>query len=63
MPGGVTWPQYLRVVAAAMLSMMAGAQTVHSIYRPLDDLDDLVKLEIEKRKNIGSSSASGLGQQ
>ncbi|KAF6214782.1 hypothetical protein GE061_009525 [Apolygus lucorum] len=52
MPAGVTWPQYLRVVAVAMLSMMAGAQTVHLVYKPLDDLDELVKQEIEKRKAI-----------
>ena len=43
MPAGVTWGQYLRLGTAALLSMMAGAQTVHHLYRPLDDLDDLVE--------------------
>jgi len=43
MPAGVSWGQYLRFTAAALLSMMAGSQTVHLIYRPLEGLDNLVK--------------------
>ncbi|XP_014282213.1 ubiquinol-cytochrome-c reductase complex assembly factor 6 [Halyomorpha halys] len=48
MPAGVGWGKYLTFSSAAMLAMFAGAQVVHSIYRPLDDLDKLIKLELEK---------------
>lgn len=57
MPAGVPWPAYLRFVAAASLSMMFGAQIVHNIYRPLDDLDDLVQKEIERLKEERSKKA------
>ena len=36
MPAGVSWNQYLRFVTASLLTMFAGAQTVHIFYRPLD---------------------------
>lgn len=36
MPYGYSWPAYLRFAGAAMLSMFAGAQCVHQLYRPLD---------------------------
>ncbi|KAI0218813.1 hypothetical protein LSAT2_029535, partial [Lamellibrachia satsuma] len=48
MPAGVSWGTYLRFATVAMLTMMAGSQTVHMIYRPLDDLDDLV----EQKKSV-----------
>lgn len=32
-----------------MLSMMAGSQCVHMVYKPLDDLDDLVELKLKER--------------
>lgn len=50
MPAGVSWSTYLKFVAAASISAMFGAQVVHSIYRPLEDLDDLVKKELERVK-------------
>ncbi|CAB0000039.1 unnamed protein product [Nesidiocoris tenuis] len=58
MPAGVTWGQYLRVLAASMASMMAGAQVVHMVYRPLDDLDVLVQQELEKMKRESQQSTS-----
>lgn len=45
MPAGVSWSQYLKVTTAAMLSMLAGAQVVHTIYRPLKDFDKFVEQE------------------
>jgi hypothetical protein len=36
MPAGVTWPTYLKLASAAMLSMFAGAQVVHMFYKPLE---------------------------
>ncbi|XP_017656114.1 uncharacterized protein C12orf73 homolog [Nannospalax galili] len=34
MPGGVPWPAYLKMFAASLLAMCAGAQVVHWYYRP-----------------------------
>ena len=51
MPGGVGMGEYTRFMAAAMLSMFLGSQTVHFFYRPLDDLDDyVIKAKEEKGK-------------
>lgn len=52
MPAGVSWNRYLKFFAASMVSMLAGAQTVHIIYRPLEDLDIMVKQETERLKKI-----------
>lgn len=49
MPAGVTWTKYICVTSAALLSMFTGSQVVHYFYRPLDDLDDLVQMEVERR--------------
>jgi len=42
MPAGVSWGRYIRFGIAAMMSMMAGAQCVHALYRPMDDLPELI---------------------
>ncbi|KAK7117592.1 hypothetical protein R3I94_022976 [Phoxinus phoxinus] len=34
MPAGVSWSRYIRMFAASVLSMFAGAQFVHQYYRP-----------------------------
>jgi len=34
MPAGVSWPRYLRMLGASVLSMFAGAQCVHIYYQP-----------------------------
>ncbi|XP_005374636.1 PREDICTED: uncharacterized protein C12orf73 homolog [Chinchilla lanigera] len=34
MPAGVSWPTYLKMLAASLLAMCAGAQAVHRFYRP-----------------------------
>lgn len=49
MPAGVSWGKYLTFFVAAFASMAAGAQTVHKIYSPLEDLDKYVEKELEKR--------------
>lgn len=36
MPAGVSWGQYLKVATAAMVSMLAGSQAVHVVYKPLE---------------------------
>ncbi|XP_077982406.1 ubiquinol-cytochrome c reductase complex assembly factor 6-like [Glandiceps talaboti] len=34
MPAGVPWSQYLKFLTAGLLTMMAGSQLVHVIYKP-----------------------------
>ncbi|KAM9228961.1 ubiquinol-cytochrome c reductase complex assembly factor 6 [Trichechus inunguis] len=34
MPAGVPWPTYLKMFAASLLAMCAGAEAVHRYYRP-----------------------------
>ncbi|XP_076967968.1 ubiquinol-cytochrome c reductase complex assembly factor 6 [Tamandua tetradactyla] len=34
MPAGTPWPAYLKLFAAGLLAMCAGAQAVHRCYRP-----------------------------
>lgn len=41
---------YLRFVIASGIATFAGAQTVHVLFRPLEDLDDLVEMELKKRR-------------
>lgn len=50
MPAGVPWSVYLRFTLAASLSMLAGAQTVHQFYRPLEDLDIWVEKIAQEKK-------------
>ncbi|KAL8609909.1 hypothetical protein ACOMHN_016384 [Nucella lapillus] len=56
MPAGVTWGSYLRLFTASMLTMFAGAQTVHVIYKPLDDMAEWVEREKEKKKKESETS-------
>ncbi|TEA22637.1 hypothetical protein DBR06_SOUSAS14710030, partial [Sousa chinensis] len=34
MPAGVSWTSYLKMFAASLLAMCAGAEVVHRYYRP-----------------------------
>ncbi|EHA99499.1 hypothetical protein GW7_10318 [Heterocephalus glaber] len=34
MPAGVAWRTYLKMLAASLLAMCAGAEAVHRFYRP-----------------------------
>lgn len=52
MPAGVSWPTYLKFALASGLSMIAGAQTVHQFYKPLEDLEEWVKNFEEQQKLI-----------
>ena len=53
MPAGLSWPRYLTFNAVALFTMFLGAQFVHAIYRPLDDLPELIEAA-KKAKNINS---------
>jgi len=48
MPGGVSTKTYVKFLTAALASMALGSQTVHSYYKPLADLEDLVKKAEDK---------------
>jgi len=51
MPAGVSWPTYLKFFVAAGLSMFAGSHTVHTFYRPLDDMETwFQRFEAEERR-------------
>jgi len=51
MPAGVSWPTYLKFFVAAGLSMFAGSHTVHTFYRPLDDMEVwFQRFEAEERR-------------
>lgn len=39
-----------KVVITAAVSMAAGSSVIHSFYKPLNDLEDFVQREIEKRR-------------
>lgn len=45
MPAGVDWPTYLKFTTAALLAMLAGSQTVHMFYKPLNDMEKYVAAE------------------
>jgi len=49
MPFGISWGRYLAGMAGAMISMLAGAQTVHMIYKPMQNLIDK-KAEFHKKR-------------
>lgn len=49
MPFGLSWSRYISLITLSFLSMAGGAQFVHVIYMPLDDLDDLIEEAVQKR--------------
>ena len=54
MPAGVSWKRYITFTVAAMFSMFLGSQSVHLVYRPLEDLPELIK-EAKEKENIETS--------
>ena len=61
MPAGVSWSRYIKFGTAAMFSMFLGSQAVHILYRPLDDLPELIeaakldKQDVSDGKQVGDS--------
>lgn len=49
MPYGISWTRYICLVTSAFFATAAGSQVVHLIYRPLDDLDDLIEEAFQKK--------------
>ncbi|XP_068977444.1 ubiquinol-cytochrome c reductase complex assembly factor 6 [Bombus flavifrons] len=49
MPYGISWPRFISFISLAFLTTASGSQAVHLIYRPLDDLDDLIEEAFQKR--------------
>ena len=59
MPAGVTWGEYLRVMAAALGSMFLGSQAVHLYYQPLDDMTKVInELRRVKQKQLKEKEGS-----
>ncbi len=56
MPAGVPLERYAKFTAAALLTMLAGAQLVHLTYRPLDELPELIE-QTKKQKLADGSNA------
>ncbi|KAM6214314.1 ubiquinol-cytochrome c reductase complex assembly factor 6 [Rhynchocyon petersi] len=55
MPAGVPWPTYLKMLAASLLAMCAGAEVVHRYYRP-----DLTIPEIPPKRGELKTELLGL---
>lgn len=53
----MTWPKFITFTTLGFLAMVSGAQTVHNIYRPLDDLDDLIEEAVKKRLSERQNSS------
>lgn len=53
MPAGVSWGQYMKFMASALLAMMAGSQAVHMYYKPLDDLPTYIENEQRAQRPEG----------
>jgi hypothetical protein len=49
MPAGVSLTQYVKFSIAAFITMMAGSQSVHYYYKPLEGLEKMVQEETERR--------------
>ncbi|XP_043600066.1 uncharacterized protein LOC122575339 [Bombus pyrosoma] len=49
MPYGMSWSRFISFISLAFLTTASGSQAVHLIYRPLDDLDDLIEEAFQKR--------------
>lgn len=55
MPAGMAWGEYVRFIIASLFAMFAGAQTVHTIYKPLEDLDEYKEAELAKLQSATSN--------
>ncbi|XP_068828116.1 ubiquinol-cytochrome c reductase complex assembly factor 6 [Capricornis sumatraensis] len=58
MPAGVSWTSYLKMFAASLLAMCAGAEVVHRYYRP-----DLTIPEIPPKPGELKTELLGLKEQ
>ena len=56
MPYGKSWFRFLSFATLSIVSMAAGSQIVHNIYKPLDDLDHLIeealKAKLSEDQNV-----------
>ncbi|KAF3421738.1 hypothetical protein E2986_12373 [Frieseomelitta varia] len=69
---GMSWFRYISLWTLSFISTACGSQAVHLIYRPLDDLDDLIEeafqnrlLELQNQNNNSkffSDSSFNVGQ-
>ena len=52
MSAGVPLREYAKFSLACFVAMMMGAQTVHAIYRPLDDLPQVIEKMRQERQRL-----------
>lgn len=50
MPYGQSWPKFLSFSFLSLISALAGSQVVHDYYKPLADMDMLIRKEVERLK-------------
>jgi len=48
MPAGVSLYTYSKFTCAALLSMALGSQAVHQYYKPLQDIEEIIRETQEK---------------
>lgn len=46
----LTWSELIKLGTLSLIMMFAGSHVVHSYYKPLDDLDELVEKELQRRR-------------
>ena len=59
MPAGASWRRYLTFTAAAMFTMFLGAQSVHLVYKPLEDLPSMIDTA---KTNQNKNDKSDMGE-
>ena len=52
MPAGMSYPKYLTLIVSNFGFMFLGAQFVHNIYRPLDDLEEFIEKYKEQHPKL-----------
>ncbi|XP_011694323.1 PREDICTED: uncharacterized protein LOC105453811 [Wasmannia auropunctata] len=50
MSPNISTTRFVTFCVASLLTMLTGAQCVHKIYKPLDDLEDLVEQRLQERR-------------
>ncbi|XP_018407643.1 PREDICTED: uncharacterized protein LOC108783546 [Cyphomyrmex costatus] len=50
MSSNMSTSRFIVFCGVALATMLAGSQWVHNIYKPLDDLEDLVEQKLKERR-------------
>jgi hypothetical protein len=55
MPVGISWTRYISFIVVSLFTTLAGGQVVHMYYKPLDDLEELIQQELERKRISGET--------